>query len=29
MKTDTVRLRDRGEAAPLRDRFGLDDEEDG
>jgi hypothetical protein len=29
MKKDTVRLRDRGDAELLRDRFGLDDEGDG
>ena len=29
MKKDTLRLRDRGDAELLRDRFGLDDEEDG
>lgn len=29
MKQDTVRLRDRGDAELLRDRFGLDDEGEG
>jgi hypothetical protein len=29
MKKDTIRLRDRGDAELLRERFGLDDEGSG